>query len=173
MARHVPVFAGTADGLCGDEVRQSADGAGGAPGRPDEWHFSGGAGRGVDGSAATAEAQSRGLLERAVWSLRKLGSHHAGGGFWHGSAFSDYRRRPQRAAVAGDADYGDLYVGGAGNCRVVDIGAVGLAARGGGKASRAVSSEVNLTTETLEARRKSELLTTDQHDQGKPLASSH
>src|SRR5260221_13255660 len=30
MARHVPVFTGAADGLCGDEVCQSADGAGGA-----------------------------------------------------------------------------------------------------------------------------------------------
>jgi hypothetical protein len=65
LARHVPVFAGAADGLYGDEVYQSSDGAGGASGRRDERDISYRAGRGVDESAALVEVESHAQARRA------------------------------------------------------------------------------------------------------------
>src|SRR5436305_10702675 len=122
MAWHVPVFTGAADGICGDEVCKSSDGAGGASGRRDEWNISDRAGRGVDGSAVAAEVEGHGLLVRIVWSLLELGGDGAGRGLGNWRAFSDYRRWAPRPAVAGDIYYSDVYVSGAGDCRIGGAG---------------------------------------------------
>jgi len=132
LARHVPVFAGIADGICGDEVYQSADGAGGASGRRDEWDISYCAGRGVDGSAPHCKTQSRSLLDCVVWSLRKLGSDGAGSGLGNRGAFSDYQRGTSCHGLARDICYSGLYVCWAGDCGIGRAGAVGIAAWGGG-----------------------------------------
>jgi hypothetical protein len=98
----------------------------------------------VDGSAVVVEAESYGVLVRAVWSLCELGGDGAGGGMGSWSAFSDYRRGTSRAGMARDICYSDVYVSGAGDCGVGGAGAVGIAAGRDRKASRAVSGEINL-----------------------------
>src|SRR5450432_3060968 len=46
--------------------------------------------------------QSGGLLGRALWHLRELGSDHVGGDFWYGSAFADHRIGQKRPPLAGE-----------------------------------------------------------------------
>src|SRR5215213_410693 len=122
------------------ELQKSADGTRRAPRGGDERSLSYRARSHLVGSEAVSNAAGSGVLDSAVWHLRKLVHHHVGGHPWHCGPNANYFRCAQRGAVAGSAHYGWLCLGGTGDDNRVVFRAVGAAAdRGELKLRRAPS----------------------------------
>jgi len=102
MARHVPVFCwGLLTGFVETKFANPRMGAGSALEGVMNGTFLVALGAVWMEVRLPFETQSRSLLERALWSLCKLGNHRAGSGLGICGAFSYYRRGPQRFALAG------------------------------------------------------------------------